>query len=421
MRKLASRPEEGTHRSLRPSVDDEDHVQGAEKSRPQHEVDGAVNDQPKSAHGTSSFLDFIYVLCRHGPEWKYLHRILAHLFRSLVFEPFRWLDERLMKTRYANRARGADPVFILGYYRSGTTHLQEVLLRDPRFGYLNFYQGFFAKGFLCTEWLLKRPFNFIIRATGFLHPAHRIPFHFDLPAEEDVSMVSGAFRLASNFGQLFPRSFRYFWDKTVFFETSTADERAAFEQELSSFIDRVSVANGDKQLLLKSPPQTARVAMLKRLYPNAKFVFIHRDPYLVFVSNLKLWRTFQDVCFQQFTDAQAREHVLWSFDKVLSRYEADKQLLGPSELVEIRYEDLLADPMASLRKIYAGLQLPGFEAAAPNFQAYLDERHGQNRDRYELSAADVADVERHWGRWLTKWGYQRPGATQALRPLAANG
>jgi hypothetical protein len=41
---------------------------------------------------------------------------------------------------------------------------------------------------------------------------------------------------------------------------------------------------GCKPLLIKSPVHTARVALLLRLFPRARFVYVHRDPLTVFSS-----------------------------------------------------------------------------------------------------------------------------------------
>ena len=48
------------------------------------------------------------------------------------------------------------PVFILGHYRSGTTHLQNLFATDPRLAHPNSYQATFPRTFLTTEWLGAR-------------------------------------------------------------------------------------------------------------------------------------------------------------------------------------------------------------------------------------------------------------------------
>ena len=131
------------------------------------------------------------------------------------------------------------------------------------------------------------------------------------------------------------------------------------------FLKEVTVRTG-KRLVLKSPPHTARVPVLLDLFPRAKFVHIVRDPRVVFPSTLNLWM------------AMARKHGLqtpvWPGleDKVLrefrvlhDRLEDARPLLEaePGRFHELRYEDLVNDPVDELRKVYAGLELGAFDAS----------------------------------------------------------
>jgi hypothetical protein len=44
-------------------------------------------------------------------------------------------------------------------------------------------------------------------------------------------------------------------------------------------------SSGAPRLLLKSPIHTARIPLIRQIFPKAKFVYIHRDPYEVFSSS----------------------------------------------------------------------------------------------------------------------------------------
>jgi hypothetical protein len=343
---------------------------------------------------------------------KYLPRVLLYYVKFIAFEPFRLVERALYGEKLRTYRFSEDPIFILGYYRSGTTHLQEVLLQDPQYGYMNFFQCYFTNAFLVTERACKTLFQKIMTAVRFDHPAHRVPFRFDMPGEEDVAMVASGVRCAANWGQVYPRSFRHLFDKYVYFETATPEERQEFEGEMLDLLKRVALANGNKRLLLKSPPQTGRLAMLKSLFPRAKFIYIRRNPYLVYKSNLRLWSSFHAQCLQDFTVDQAREAVLWSFDKCLEFYERDKVALAENDLYEIAYEDFMKDPMGNLEAIYRKLELPGYPAAEPRFRTYLERKHGQNIDRHEFSPDDFEAIESRWKRWVEQGRYERPSSTK---------
>ena len=221
-------------------------------------------------------------------------------------------------------------------------------------------------------------------------------------------MVAGGFRLASNWGQLFPGHFKRIFNQTVFFEDCSEEDRLLFEHEMQSLFKRVSMAANGKRLLLKSPPQTGRLRMLQRLYPRAKFIFIRRNPYYVYQSNLKLWRSFDAQCLDDPKPGQTTENILWSFNKTLECYERDKKALAPGQLTEVSYEEFMKDPMGNLERIYTELKLTGFLAAKPEFEKYLAQKHGTNIDRYSFTDEVYNAVETHWKKWLDLWGYTRP-------------
>ena len=66
-----------------------------------------------------------------------------------------------------------------------------------------------------------------------------------------------------------------------------------------------------RQLLLKSPCHTGRARLLTKLYPDAKFVFIHRNPFEVFLSGAHMASTTYGYMFlQEPTDEILQEYIL---------------------------------------------------------------------------------------------------------------
>lgn len=410
---LTTRAPKGAESRAFRAVDDEDHIERAKKPRDEVRVHEIMETPGKQLHSNRPLLDFTYTLLNYEPKFanlKYLTSILIYYIKFGFFEPFRILERILYRKRFASVTLPRDPVFILGYYRSGTTHLQEVMLRDEQFGYLNFFQCYFSAAFNLTEKWFKRPFQWIMGSPviDYHHPAHNIPFDFDMPGEEDVCMVASAFRFASNWGQLYPKRFREIFGRTVFFENCPAAVKDVFRRELLDLYRRLTLAWNGRPLLLKSPPHTARIKFILEMFPNAKFLFIRRNPHLVFKSNRKLWKTFKIHQLQDFSEAEADEEIFWSFDKILDAYEDQKKLLRPNQLVEISYEAFMDDPMGHMKKIYADLEIPGYTNAEPRFREYLARKHGQNIDRYAYTEAELRLVESRWAKWFKLWGYGRP-------------
>ena len=67
------------------------------------------------------------------------------------------------------------------------------------------------------------------------------------------------------------------------FERVAATSFLRWQRSFLWFLRKVTYAQlpadqQPKQLLIKSPVHTARIPLLLRLFPAAKFIFIHRDP-----------------------------------------------------------------------------------------------------------------------------------------------
>jgi hypothetical protein len=107
---------------------------------------------------------------------------------------------------------------------------------------------------------------------------------------------------------------------------------------------QVTVTSGDRRLVLKSPVHTARVALLLQLFPDAQFVYIHRDPVTVLQSALNMAdKTYWYSYLNRPTPEQILDFVITQFETLFDAYEADKSLIPQHNLVEVRFENLEAD------------------------------------------------------------------------------
>ena len=74
-------------------------------------------------------------------------------------------------------------------------------------------------------------------------------------------------------------------DRFLTFEKITEEERQVFKDTFLRLV-KVSLANtGGTQYLSKNPPHTGRVRTLLEMFPNAKFIYLKRNPYTVLESS----------------------------------------------------------------------------------------------------------------------------------------
>ena len=164
-----------------------------------------------------------------------------------------------------------------------------------------------------------------------------------------------------------------------------------------------------KQLLLKNPPNTGRVRSLLELFPEARFIFIYRNPYQVYYSTLHLWmRTLEKYyTLQNITNAERDEIIFSLYNKLMQQFENDKKLIPPENLVEIRYETLEKDPYTQIKKIYDQLKLPDFKSVAGELTKRLEKEKKYRKYSYSYDEKTQNKIYREWGYFIDKWKYPR--------------
>ena len=82
----------------------------------------------------------------------------------------------------------------------------------------------------------------------------------------------------------FPKDFFNTFNKGLFFEDVGRIEKGEWRDALYDFYLKLQIANPGKTILIKNPPYTARVGLLREIFPEARFIFIRRNPYKIFFS-----------------------------------------------------------------------------------------------------------------------------------------
>jgi hypothetical protein len=162
-----------------------------------------------------------------------------------------------------------------------------------------------------------------------------------------------------------------------------------------------------RRLILKSPTHTCRIPALLELFPDARFVHIVRDPHVVFRSTVNMWKAiYLAHGLQRPTFAGLEEYVFETFTHLYARLEESKHRIAPHRFHELRYEDLLADPVGQLRLLYERLELDGFDAYLPRLKAYLDANADYKTNQYpDLDPQLRTEIERRWGHIIRQYGY----------------
>jgi hypothetical protein len=295
------------------------------------------------------------------------------------------------------------PVFILGHWRSGTTHLYNILSL-AEFGYVPPV----AVGMPWEMLGLGRAIRPLLeRALPASRYIDAIPVTPTSPQEDEIAIANMS-PLSFYHAIYFPQAFDRFLARGLFFDGASAAEVRGWQSAFGLFLRKLAWAQG-KPLLIKNPVYTARPALLAAMFPNAKFIHIHRDPFDVVLSMRNFWRQLLGVfALQSWDHVDIDATVLSVFARMMERFEAETAGWAAPRFVEVGYADLDERPLATVETVYRALELPGLEEARPRFAAYLDSVKSYPKNRFRGEPALVRRVEEALGPWIAKWGYRVP-------------
>ena len=320
----------------------------------------------------------------------------------------RLVQTALLGHRIAQTPIPNDPIFILGHWRSGTTFLHELLSADDRFATPNTYQCFAANHFLLTESVLTRLLWFLVPSK---RPMDNMAAGWHLPQEDEFALC--AMGLPSPYLRMaFPNQQDELLEYLDMRALSNA-QRAEWEAGLREFLRRLRLSK-ERRLILKSPTHTGRIGVLARMFPQAKFIHISRNPYEIVPSTIRLWKSLDEIQGLQIpTFAELEGYIFRAYKQMYSGYEAHHHELDANRLVEIRYEDLIRDAPGTLAGIYQQLQLSDYATLRPKIEKMMAQRANYQRNTHSIDDALVQQINHHWASYFHRYGYEMSGSTGA--------
>ncbi len=341
-----------------------------------------------------------------GISLKGIKNLPPWLIKTILFEPLRWIELAMHNKKIRQHTITKHPVFILGFYRSGTSYLHDFLTQDDRLGYHSVYQMVLPEIMLSSEKWLAPVMQSISRLFKIKDTVHRIPLNWKYPGEEDATMTTSLNPRGAQWGYFFPKMMNEQFRKYVLFENIPESEIEIWKKDFVFLLKKISLANHNKQLVLKSPPNTARIKLLLSLFPKAKFIFIHRNPYEVYLSNKKFWKVTQAIyAIGGAKSVDVNSTILDTYAQIMNRYLLEKDLVTEGQLIEIAYDDLIREPIENMRKIYETIHLDDFGYCENKMRSFVDKEKNFVRIKHELPAEESKIVTEKIGSFIKHWNY----------------
>ena len=325
------------------------------------------------------------------------------LFFTVISAPFRWIQLLAYRKRIqAIDFKNNPPVFVIGHWRSGTTHLHYLLSKDNQFSYLEAFQAFFFRVALVSKKTMKPLLNRLMPRT---RPQDNVIIDAGAPTEEEHPLTNLTHR-SSMHSFFFPNNQNYF-KRYHLFETSEKS-LSRWKKSYKRMLQEIAYYNGpERTLLLKNPHNTARIKVLKEMFPNAKFIFIHRNPFDVYKSTEHLYKkTIKSQFLQKFSDEEISECVISCYELVMKQYLDLKKFIPEDQLTEISFNDLSNSPLSELERIYKTLNITGFEKIKPSFESYIQDQKNYQKNKFiELPEELKSKLKDRWGFAFKAWNY----------------
>lgn len=343
------------------------------------------------------------LLSRNTVSLKYFPRFFLTLIINLINLPFRLYERLIINPAMSKKELERPPIFILGHWRSGTTHLHNILCQDPQMAFTSTFQSVFPDTLF--SWIGRFLFEGFAK---LLIPGTRkgdnVTLGTRLPQEEEFALGDKR-PVCYYYFWMFPRRMLEYYDRSVRMLGISDSRRDAWQSDYKLLISKAIRDTGGKRFLSKNPPNTGRVQFLLETFPQARFIHIHRNPVQVYLSTRNFFRKMMPHLQLQTVDQeQLDEEIFEVYKRLMKDYLKQRTLIPKGQLVEVSFEELEKDPMGVTRRIYRQLDLDGYVEAESHIQAYVDQMKTYRKNRHEIAPELKERIHKEWGFALEEWG-----------------
>ena len=337
-------------------------------------------------------------------EWSFAEP-LAVLLRAYDQEAnlsaFGWVAARWDMVRYlSNLLRLRDeekkrpeildepirqPIFILGLPRSGTTFLHNVLGEDPANSVPRCWQAIYPHP-AQTRIRVRpdpRPRKVARQFAAFLHLVPELSSLHPLDArgaQECIEITGQVIRSMRFDTTHYVPSYERWLDESGHLEAYRFHKR---------FLQHLQYQNGPGRWILKSPDHIYAFNELLEVYPDARFVFVHRDPLKVLPSVARLTEILRQPFTRKIDRLQIGRQVSdrWLLGSSLLITASESLKSSPERIFHVRYKDLVRNPFEVISALYRHFDLGLSAEGEARIKRYTTERedggYGRNHYRFE--------------------------------------
>ncbi len=150
-----------------------------------------------------------------------------------------------------------------------------------------------------------------------------------------------------------------------------ASDQRPYYEFMRTVLKAMTFLRGGERWLLKSPQHVEQLGPLMEVFPDATVVCTHRDPVAV-AESMSTMLTYT-ARMSRDPDALADVGRYWidRMERMFRAMAEQRELVGPDRSVDVRFEDFMADDIATVRRVYDLADHPWTESTAAAMQTYM--------------------------------------------------
>ena len=331
---------------------------------------------------------------------KYFGSLVNISLISFISSAFNFFESSYNK-RIETTEITEDPIIILGHWRSGTSYLHKLLSLDPQNTTPTVFQCTFPKCFITAENTLSSK---LAAALPTHRPFDNVKMGVNEPFEDEFALLKMTL-ISPMLAMIFPRS-QSLYETYYDIQSLTSQESDLWKDKLIWFLKKITFLN-NKRIVLKSPTHSFRVNLLLEIFPKARFICMHRNPYSVYSSTMHLWeKLLLHNRLQDFKIGDLHELILTRYMKLFNTLESAKEYIPERQYHELRFEDLEKDQIKTMSQLYEKLDLGDFESLKPIFETYIREQGVYQKNTFSLTEKVKKEIVKCWKPAFQTYGYQ---------------
>jgi hypothetical protein len=356
----------------------------------------------------STFSNYFKILNKGKIDPEYYFKIFLTTLIVLIATPFHLWEEIYFRKKLRKFKFSKPPLFILGHWRSGTTLLHNSLSKDPSAGYVSTYQSLFPNN-LASKWLFR---TFMKLNMPHKRPADGVELNISFPQEDEFAFCNCQPNTYYNFFY-FPKLYKTFFGQAVEHKNLKEKEINVWFKTYDKLLKKALIDSKGERLIVKNPVNTGRIDKILQLYPDAKFLFIYRNPVTVFFSTQLFFRKLNPTLwFHKVDNGFIDEMIFDVYKRLIDNYLNQKSLIPTGNLLELRFENFEENPLKEMENIYTNLLKEDFSKVKNHFIKYINSQKKHKKNNYRVDEKTIDSIRKHLGKYMEMYNYNLPAEIQ---------